>query len=86
MSPTYRSLLTVAAGSPVMESGVDKQTRLVATWAGVSEGMAVSMRATAPETCGQAIEVPEIVLVALSEVAHAALIDEPGAWMSTQLP
>jgi hypothetical protein len=35
--------------------------------------------ATAPETCGQAIDVPEIVLIAVSLVGHAAVIELPGA-------
>jgi len=42
--------------------------------------------ATAPATCGHAIDVPEMVFVAESEVAHAALIDEPGALMSMHEP
>ena len=49
-------------------------------------GCSVSRAATAPATCGVAIEVPLIDLVAVSEVAHAALMPEPGAWMLTQRP
>ena len=42
--------------------------------------------ATAPETCGQAIEVPEMVLIAVSLVGHAAVIELPGAYTSTHVP
>ena len=45
-----------------------------------------STSAAAPATCGDAIEVPLIELVAVSLVRHAEVIDEPGAKMSTQEP
>src|SRR4051812_32630577 len=34
------------------------------TWAGVAEGLAARCRAAAPATCGLAMDVPEMVLVA----------------------
>ena len=43
-------------------------------------------RAATPATCGVAIDVPLIVLVAVSLVAHADVMLEPGAKMSTTLP
>lgn len=43
-------------------------------------------KAATPATCGAAIEVPEIVLVALFEVYQAEVMLEPGAKMSTQVP
>ena len=58
----------------------------MATWAGVLDGLAESSSAAAPATCGEAIEVPEIVFVALDEVCQAEVIAEPGAKMSTQVP
>jgi hypothetical protein len=36
--------------------------------------------------CGVAIEVPEMVLVAVFDVDHADVIELPGANRSTQLP
>jgi hypothetical protein len=46
-------------------------------------------RATAPETCGAAIEVPDstkYVLVAEEYLGHAEMIESPGAKISTQSP
>ena len=40
----------------------------------------------APATWGVAIDVPEMVVIALSELTHAAVIALPGAHMSTQGP
>src|ERR671933_2640624 len=42
--------------------------------------------AATPVVCGVAIEVPLIVLVAVSEVFHADVTLTPGANQSTQLP
>ena len=44
------------------------------------------MRAATPATCGVAIDVPLIVAVAVSLVAQAERMLEPGAKMSTTLP
>ncbi len=52
------------------------------TSAGESQGAACRMRATAPVTCGEAIEVPLIVTVAVSSAYPADWMDEPGAKMS----
>lgn len=48
--------------------------------------MALATSAAAPTTCGVAIDVPLIVLVAVSLVFQAEVIDEPGAKMSRQVP
>lgn len=56
------------------------------TCCGVHEGLADSTRAAAPAACGDAIEVPLMVLVDVSLVIHGAVIDEPGAKMSRQVP
>jgi hypothetical protein len=60
----------------------------LATSAGLAPAPAelLRYRAAAPATCGAAIEVPLIVLVASGEVYHAEVIEEPGARMSTQRP
>jgi hypothetical protein len=56
------------------------------TVAGEAPGFVSKKRAATPATCGEAIEVPEIVLVAVSLVRHAEVILEPGAKMSTHVP
>src|SRR5690606_5675097 len=56
------------------------------TWAGVRLGFWARMSAAAPAACGDAIEVPLMVLVALLLVCHAEVIEVPGAKMSTQVP
>src|SRR5690606_31708954 len=56
------------------------------TWDGDAEGLPCRYSATAPATCGDAIEVPLMLLVALLEVCHAEVIELPGAKRSTQLP
>ena len=54
------------------------------------EGEAVVLfckyNAATPATCGEAIEVPEIVFVAVSLVYQAEVIEEPGAKISRQVP
>jgi hypothetical protein len=45
-----------------------------------------STRAASPATCGDAIDVPEIVLDAEVLEIHAEVICVPGAHMSTQDP
>ena len=51
-----------------------------------SDLSALNAKAATPATCGDAIEVPEIVLVAEVEVYHAEVIFEPGANTSTHEP
>src|SRR6476660_265118 len=57
-----------------------------ATCAGVAVGFVSRNNAATPVTCGVAIDVPEIVLVAVSLVLHADVMLLPGAKMSTQVP
>src|SRR4051812_19136367 len=59
---------------------------VAATVAGVASGVAPSTSAAAPATCGLAIEVPLMVLVAVSLVFHADVIWLPGAKRSVQVP
>jgi len=40
----------------------------------------------APATCGAAIEVPEIVFIAVLLLIHDEVMPAPGAIISTQLP
>ena len=56
------------------------------TWSTVREGFDERRRATAPATCGEAIEVPDIVVVAVSLVWYADNVPTPGAQMSRQEP
>ena len=42
--------------------------------------------AIAPATCGAAIEVPEMVAVAVAPPIHAEVIAEPGAYKSVHSP
>lgn len=53
---------------------------------GEASGLASATRAETPATCGDAIEVPLMVLVALLLVCQAEVIPLPGAKMSTQEP
>ena len=53
---------------------------------GVAVGLDPSTRAAMPATCGDAIEVPLIVLVAEELVYQADVMELPGAKTSTQLP
>ena len=57
-----------------------------ATIAGLAVGFNSRKSAAAPVTCGDAIEVPLCVYVALSLVTQAEAIPLPGANISTQAP
>src|SRR5690349_9942224 len=57
-----------------------------ATSAGVAVGAPCRCSAAAPATCGAAMEVPLMVLVAVSLVHQALVMPVPGAKMSTQGP
>ena len=56
------------------------------TVAGEAPGFASRKSAATPATCGDAIEVPEIVLVAVSLVLHDEVMFEPGAKISKHVP
>src|SRR5690606_535864 len=56
------------------------------TWAGVAEGLSARCRAAAPATCGLAMDVPEMVLVAESLLFQAEVMEEPGANRSSTEP
>ena len=52
----------------------------------MNDGFCASTSAAAPATCGVAIDVPEIVLVAVSLVNQDEVMFTPGAKMSRQVP
>ena len=79
MKPLKRSKLTVRAGRPESLSLEAKQTIASDTSAGVSAGSMARICMATPATCGHAIEVPEMVMVDVSELTHAAVMLEPGA-------
>ena len=56
------------------------------TVAGEAVGFVSRNNAATPVTCGVAIDVPEIVLVAVSLVFHDEVMLLPGAKMSTHVP
>ena len=66
--------------------GVELLISAVVTCAGVALGLLARYSAATPATCGDAIEVPLMVLVAVVLVYQAEVIDEPGAKMSRQVP
>jgi len=72
--------------APVTLFGVELLMIAAVTCAGVAVGFVSRNKAATPATCGDAIEVPEIVLVAVSLVLQADVMLLPGAKMSTQVP
>ena len=50
------------------------------------KGSLPGCQSTIPETCGQAMDVPLIVLVAVSLVCQVLVMSLPGAKISTQFP
>jgi len=61
-------------------------TMALRTVAADAEGFACLYNAATPATCGDAIDVPLKVAVAVVEVHHADRIPEPGANRSTHVP
>jgi hypothetical protein len=59
---------------------------VVATVDGLALGLPWRISAATPATCGEAIDVPLIVFVAVLLVDHADVIELPGANTSRQLP
>ena len=57
-----------------------------ATVAGEAPGLLSRNKAATPATCGVAMEVPEMVLVAVSLVFHDEVMLDPGAKISTHVP
>jgi hypothetical protein len=80
------SRFEVPVGMPVRRLRVALFTISFLTVAGDAPGLPCSIRAATPATCGDAIEVPLSVAVAVSLVNHAEGMLEPGAKISTTLP
>lgn len=77
-------------GDPVpaleMAPAVAREVNWLLTCSREREAESDTRRAATPATCGAAIEVPEMVLVAVSLVLHAAVTPDPGAKISVQVP
>src|SRR3982750_71297 len=71
MNSVYNSLLGVPRGTLPTASLVAFDVSALATSAGVAPAFAARNRAAAPATCGDAIDVPLIVFVAVGDVFHA---------------
>ena len=84
--PTKRRRFGELLPDDVTTFGVAAVVSAVATDAGVSEGFVESNSTAAPATCGDAIDVPEMLLVADALVLQADVMLVPGAKMSRQLP
>ena len=74
----FRALLTLPLLAPSLSA--------VWTCAGVADGFEPRYSAATPATCGVAIDVPLIVLVAVSLVFQAEVMSRPGAKMSVHVP
>jgi hypothetical protein len=71
---------------PVTRPVVPAETRALRTAAGVAVRLALRCSAAAPATCGVAMDVPLIVLVAVVPVCQADVMLEPGANRSRHVP
>ena len=68
------------------DAGGGRLASVLRTVAGDGRRFSSRYSAAAPATCGVAIEVPLMVLVAVLLVCHAEVMVEPGAKMSRQVP
>src|SRR5688500_7331956 len=66
--------------------GVAADTKASRTCCGDAPGLPARTSAAAPATCGDAIDVPLIVFVAVSPVLHADVMPTPGANTSVHVP
>jgi hypothetical protein len=85
----YAIKLTVRSGvlsNPVNVFDVAMHSRYCSTMSTDQLGCSDMICATMPATCGHAIDVPDMVPMAVEDSAMAAVIDEPGAAMSTHGP
>jgi hypothetical protein len=78
-------LFGVPAGSAIT-SEVAVDVIQVVTRLTESVGSALNANTATPATCGEAIDVPEIVFVAVVDVYHAEVMFDPGAKISTHEP
>jgi len=85
--PAYsRPLSRVPDGMPEITPGVAWHLSASVMVSAVTSGKRPRSWATAPVTCGHAIDVPLIVHLALSLPAQAPMIEDPGAQISTHGP
>jgi hypothetical protein len=80
------NLLAVPAGRPVMSPVAALFFKAASICAVVVPILFSRYNAATPATCGLAMDVPEIVLMALLLVIHADVIELPGAKISTTEP
>ena len=85
MPTTCKSLVVVPGGAPVTP-GTAAASSAASTALGVAEGCSPRYTAAAPVVWGAAIDVPLMVLVAVSEVSQSDAMLTPGANQSTQVP
>jgi hypothetical protein len=81
-----RRRFAVPVGMPLNRFGVAALTIAFRTVAGDATEFNCRYRAATPATCGEAIDVPLRVAVAVSLVYQDERMLEPGAKMSTTLP
>ena len=81
----YNRRFTEPRGS-VTTSGVAYDDRVVATSFGESPGFSSKSKATAPATCGAAMDVPESMTVSVEDRWPAERMLTPGAKMSSNVP
>ena len=86
MLSEYSSRFGLFVPAKVTTSGVARLVMVEITVLTGALGVSWRMSAATPATCGEAIEVPEIVFFAVLDVCQAEVMDEPGAKMSRQLP
>src|SRR5207253_7042864 len=82
----YRRMFGEPGRAFVILFGVPTDFSALCTVAGDAVGLLARNSAAAPVTCGVAIDVPLIVLVAVSLSIQADVMPTPGAKMSVQVP
>ena len=80
------SLLGVPIGTPEILFGVAAAIIAKVTSAGVYDGYDCKILAATPATCGDAIDVPDMIAVGLFAEIPAEVIETPGAITSTHFP
>lgn len=83
---TYNNPFGDAGPALVTTPRVEAPTRPAETSAGVDAVHTLRYAAATPATCGDAIDVPEMVLLAPGPPTHALVMEEPGANRSRHEP
>jgi hypothetical protein len=84
--PTYKSRLGDAVPESPIKPVVEESANAVTTVAGLALGLLERKTAAAPATCGDAIEVPDIVVEQVSHDIEADRMSDPGAKRSRRDP